>query len=207
MIVIPGDMLIKNGKGENVCLDLLEQLAESYPVFYAPGNHELRLENQAEFEKRAADAGAHYLKNEKAVYQSEKGTMNLYGLSFSEEAYQKVWKKPALRENQLPDDLGQPNHNAINVLLAHTPEYAEEYARWGADIVFSGHMHGGILSFWFGGVISPALRFFPKYSKGYYRIGDTHLYVSRGLGLHHMKLRFFNLPELAFITVRGDSEP
>jgi predicted MPP superfamily phosphohydrolase len=203
VIVITGDMVVRNGIGEESCLDLLRKLVTDYPIYYVPGNHEICLERAVSFEKRVRNTGVYYLDNETAFYQSEKGNFRIHGLTLPEGVYYKLWKRVDLGENEINEYLTPPDKAKINILLAHTPEYARQYAKWGADVVFSGHIHGGILSFWFGGLLSPSLRLFPKYSKGYYQINNTHLYVSRGLGLHHIKLRFFNLPELSFITVKN----
>ena len=43
------------------------------------------------------------------------------------------------------------------------------------------------------GLFSPERRFFPKYSKGVFEVGNMKLLVSGGLG----KLRLFNPPEVA----------
>ena len=42
------------------------------------------------------------------------------------------------------------------------------------------------------GLLSPERRFFPKYSKGVFEVGNMKLLVSGGLG----KLRLFNPPEV-----------
>ena len=43
LICMAGDMTVKNGKGTDSCLALCKELLEICPVFYAPGNHEIRM--------------------------------------------------------------------------------------------------------------------------------------------------------------------
>ncbi|MDO7206165.1 hypothetical protein Q5M85_20820 [Paraclostridium bifermentans] len=48
-------------------------------------------------------------------------------------------------------------------MLAHTPFFFEDYSDYGADLVLSGHVHGGIIRLpLLGGVLSPNREFFPK---------------------------------------------
>ena len=66
----------------------------------------------------------------------------------------------------------------------------------------SGHVHGGIMRLpKLGGVISPSLRLFPKYDAGQFEENGHKMVLSRGLGLHHIKLRFFNRPEISVINL------
>ena len=85
-------------------------------------------------------------------------------------------------------------------VIANATEYFEEYAAWGADMVLSGHVHGGIMKLpIFGGVISPKLVLFPKYDGGRFENGKATMILSRGLGMHTLPIRIFNPGELVVI--------
>jgi predicted MPP superfamily phosphohydrolase len=43
--------------------------------------------------------------------------------------------------------------------------------------------------------------FFPKYTKGIYRLADTEMVVSRGLGNSNFPLRLFNFPEVVVVDI------
>ena len=87
----------------------------------------------------------------------------------------------------------------FQILIAHNPQYFDEYAKWGADLTVSGHVHGGIVRLPFiGGVISPAIALFPKYDGGHYEIDKKHLILSRGLGT---QVRMFNPCEIDVIKI------
>lgn len=61
--------------------------------------------------------------------------------------------------------------------------YSDAYSRWGADLTFSGHVHGGMVRFpLIGGLLSPERRFFPKYDAGKYKVNGKELIVNRGPG-------------------------
>ncbi len=88
--------------------------------------------------------------------------------------------------------------SGTTILLAHNPLFADSYAQWGADLVLCGHLHGGVVRLPFvGGVLSPERRFFPRYDKGYYQIGETQMIVSGGIG----KPRLWNPPEVGVIEL------
>ena len=52
-----------------------------------------------------------------------------------------------------------------------------------------------------GGVISPALRLFPKYDGGEFHQGNAALILGRGLGTHTLPIRIFNPGELVVIEI------
>ena len=98
--------------------------------------------------------------------------------------------------------VGKANRDRFQILLAHNPVYFEEYARWGADLVLSGHVHGGIVRLPFlGGVISPAFTLFPKYDGGKFERGDSTMLLGRGLGTHTLPVRMWNPGEIVLVTL------
>ena len=74
--------------------------------------------------------------------------------------------------------------DAFWLLLAHRNNlFAERYSRLGADLVISGHGHGGIIRLPFtDGLISVERTLFPSYTAGFYEVESNDLFVSRGLG-------------------------
>ena len=71
------------------------------------------------------------------------------------------------------------------MLLAHNPKYGDVYFEWGADFIFSGHYHGGILRFnEHHGLTCPQYLLFPPYCCGDFHRQEQHMIVSAGLGEH-----------------------
>ena len=56
------------------------------------------------------------------------------------------------------------------------------------------------------GVISPALRLFPKYDGGLFRQDKSVMLLSRGLGMHTIPIRLFNPGELLVVDLEGIDE-
>jgi predicted MPP superfamily phosphohydrolase len=100
----------------------------------------------------------------------------------------------------LPSLIGESSREDYQLLIAHNPLYIKNYAEWGADLVLSGHLHGGMMRLpGIGGVLSPQAKFFPKYDAGQYHYQKSQLIVSRGLGSHSIMPRIFNIPELVYV--------
>ena len=101
--------------------------------------------------------------------------------------------------------LGTPDREKFQLLIAHNPVYFDAYADWGADLVVSGHVHGGIMRLPFlGGVLSPSLTLFPKYDGGMFREHGSTMILSRGLSSHTIPIRIFNPGELIVIELKPD---
>ena len=127
---------------------------------------------------------------------------SITGLDLPEYWYHKCWQKRELTKERLNELIGVCRKNECNILLAHNPEYFPQYTKWGADLTLSGHVHGWIARLpVLGGVIAPSLRLFPAYDAGEFEKNGHHMIISRGLGLHHIKLRFFNRPEISVIKL------
>ena len=110
---------------------------------------------------------------------------------------------PKLTSEKMEELMGKPDPEAINILLAHNPKYGRTYFRWGADLILSGHYHGGVLRFSrHVGAISSQFIPFPKYCCGDFYKNGKCMIVSAGLGEHTVPLRIHNPRELIFIEMK-----
>ena len=133
--------------------------------------------------------------------REEEDNIRITGLDMSRDYY-KRFKKFPMDSSYLPKSLGKIKEEKYEILLAHNPDYFEEYAAWGADLVFSGHVHGGMMRLpVLGGVVSPAVRLFPKYDGGLFKQGKSTMILSRGLGMHTIPIRIFNPGELILVNL------
>ena len=206
-ILIAGDILTaKPGKSYEVALDLISNLAKEYPIYYGMGNHETRL---FLYPETYGDMGVRYLRDLKKVsvdlMKNEsrqcKDNIRITGLDMKRDYYKRFKKNP-MESTYMKETLGEAKEEKYEILLAHNPDYFEEYAAWGADLVLAGHVHGGMMRLPFlGGVVSPAFRFFPKYDGGLFQIGKSTMVLSRGLGMHTIPIRIFNPGELILLKI------
>lgn len=203
-ILTAGDILTARPKeSTEPALRLLRNLAEEYPVYYANGNHEHRMELYPEaygdmakrYEAALQEMGISRLVNSHTELP-EYG-ITVYG-SQIHEIYYKRFKITEMPPDYLHSVLGQAPDSKYTVLLAHNPDYFSQYAAWGADLTLSGHVHGGVVRvpFWGKGVISPSWHLFPRYDGGIFRKNESVMVLSRGLGMHTIHVRLFNPAEL-----------
>lgn len=210
-ILAAGDMLTAvKGQPFDHAVSLMERLAARYPIYFGMGNHEYRLalypDQYGDMYDRYMDglkqAGIEPLINQTTYLPSY--NIAVCGAQIDRRYYKRFRKVPMSRE-YLPGILGEPRRDACQILIAHNPLYFEEYAAWGADVVVSGHVHGGIMRLpMLGGVLSPNLSLFPKYDGGRFEQGRSVMILSRGLGTHTVPLRIFNPGELVVINLRSN---
>ncbi len=83
-------------------------------------------------------------------------------------------------------------------MLLHQPIHFEEAASAGVGLQLSGHTHGAqLLPMW------PLLKFLYPYIRGEYQIGESHLYVSRGVGTGGPPMRHGSKPEIVYLRLRS----
>lgn len=208
-VLTAGDMFTAHrGEKYKVAAALMEQLAAKYPIYYGMGNHENCVASEPErfgdMYERFMDilykAGIEPLINENASLPS--ANINISALMLDMRYFGKFIKK-AMPKGFLTDILGHADENSFQILIAHNPDYFEEYAAWGADLVVSGHVHGGLMKLpVLGGVISPKMTLFPKYDGGRFEYRDSVMILSRGLGTHTLPIRIFNPGELVFVKLK-----
>ena len=225
LVLCAGDMFTArkiNGRihteaGEHV----LNELASRYPVCASNGNHEKKIKVSTQeygnlferYREGLKRAGVVYLENSSATFNPEQrqqtaeaGTIRITGLDLERDYFRKCVKKqldPAHLKELIGEIKGK-DKDAFNILIAHNPQYFDEYSNWGADLTVSGHVHGGIARLpLLGGVISPAIVFFPKYDGGKFVRNGKTMILSRGLGTHTIHFRFLNPAELSVIKIKG----
>ena len=215
VILMPGDLIKAKENNPNLhsslvtAGDLIRNLSKKYPVYISMGNHEQRLDWESEDYDIAYEDMVKYYESCGAVVLDNGNTsvtpfgIRLYGLSIKSYHYRKSIE-PHLDTEEMEDFLGgTASKNEYNILMAHDPEYFESYAGWNADLVFSGHLHGGVMRLpKIGGVISPRMKFFPKYTGGLYTSGTSKMIVSRGLGCHTIPVRVFNPGEVVMVYIK-----
>ncbi|EOS45535.1 hypothetical protein C809_02954 [Lachnospiraceae bacterium MD335] len=212
-IVVAGD-LVTSRAGEDMTagIALLNSLAKEYKIYYGLGNHESKIRecrdkfgNQfALLKEQLKSDNLVMLVNESA--QIPEYNIKITGLELPL-TYFAHFKLHKMEAGYLAEVVGPPGKDMCNLLIAHNPDYFKEYAEWGADLVLSGHVHGGIMRLpVLGGVIAPSYRLFPKYDGGVYKENGSVMLLGRGMGAHTIPLRFFNPAQLYAVTLKPHRE-
>lgn len=188
---------------------LLRRLCEIAPVYFVYGNHENKTHAYSRYWALPAairSTGATLLRN--AHIDLPWCNVSIYGLELRSRLYGKRFEYGIkLPSGYLEQMLGKPDRDRFNILLAHEPKYMEQYAQWGADLILSGHVHGGLVRIGGRGIVSPSFALFPKYDGGEYSEYGSHMIISRGLGGHFpTNIRIFNPAELVVIDLEPIAE-
>lgn len=143
-------------------------------------------------------------KRENEKREDERGAgagIRISGLDIDEEYYKKFSGKK-MDPGYIQERLGPSSKDCFEILLAHSPLYLDAYARWGADLVLSGHFHGGTIRLWKEiGLMTPQFQFFNRYVHGLKEKRSTSMIISSGLGTHSIKIRLNNKPELVIVDL------
>lgn len=168
------------------------------PTYYVTGNHEWAIGDVPELKNRLAAQGVQVLSNQFTALSRNGDRLILAGIDdpngFADQ------KTPEALAAELYAQEGNP----FWILLAHRNDHFEsQYSLLGADLVMSGHGHGGIIRLPFtDGLLSTDRTFFPSYTAGLYEKNGSVLFVTRGLGNSGPSFRLFNRPEVAAVTLR-----
>ena len=212
-ILVSGDMIVgKPGETTEIAENVMKQLSQICDVFHANGNHEQRIKEDVEiygdlylnYESALKDAGVKCLSNEDAVMEWDGIAIRVLGLELPLCKYKK-FVRHVVKCEDIDNFLGTSEDDKYQIMIAHNPTHMDTYLKWGADLVVSGHLHGGVVRLPFiGGVISPQFNIFPKYSGEMKVVDGATAIVSKGIGIHTIKIRFMNPAEVVVLSFQAD---
>jgi hypothetical protein len=188
LCVLTGDYISNSMAFLPGCVEEMARVRPRYGTFAVMGNHELWFGNPSETQALFRQHGIVFLDNAHAVIRTSEGPFGIVGI----------------------DDLrtGRPNLDAAlrgldpalpRLLLSHRPEIFPQAAGRGIRLTLSGHYHGGQIKLPLPGSDLSLAHLRSPYPEGLYRIGDSHLYVSRGIGTTFTPVRLNAPPEITLI--------
>ncbi|MBQ7536189.1 MAG: metallophosphoesterase [Stomatobaculum sp.] len=206
-VLIGGDMMtVKRTAEIGLTLKLVEELAERWPICYADGNHETRMDRDRgiygdlydRLEKGLRRAGAEHLKDRSCILRED---LRVTGITITDDYYKKVFCKK-MDPEYIRQRAGLSDKERFQILLAHTPMFPDVYEEWGADLTLAGHFHGGTIQLPGGiGLMTPQFQFFRKDVTGRHEHGNSTMLVSPGLGTHSVNLRLNNRPQIVAVQL------
>lgn len=202
LIVLTGDII--DQESQLVMIPALAKgLSGLAPTYYVTGNHEWSLgTSTVKTLKSLLEAwGVTVLSNQYEVLERSGASVVLAGID----------DPNGYADQKTPEELSaeieaeQPG--LFTILLAHRNDHFDQYAAAGYGLVLSGHGHGGIVRLPFtDGLLGTDRDFFPTWTAGVYTLGDSTLFVSRGLGNNTVPVsgfRLFNRPDLAILELKS----
>jgi predicted MPP superfamily phosphohydrolase len=190
LIALTGDIIEGHVQDIKDDVGLLSNLQAQYGRYVITGNHEYYWDAFG-WIKQFKKYGLHVLLNEHVAIKIGDEEIILGGVTDystismpSEHAF-----NPAKALANTPPD-------AVKILLAHQPVSYTMAQEARADLMLSGHTHGGQYF-----PFSLLIRFFQKYYKGLNKYKNMWIYVNRGTGYWGPPLRTFVPSEITLITL------
>jgi predicted MPP superfamily phosphohydrolase len=135
--------------------------------------------------------GFELLNNDTIVLNKNDETLCVCGLSGDN------WKA-------LGEMLKELSSDCFNIFLCHYPDLIEQVKDYNIDLYLCGHTHGGQVMLPFYGALITLSKSGKKYESGLYIVGNTKLYVNRGIGLETLpapQVRFLARPEISVFDI------
>ena len=199
LIALTGDFIDRGPEHVGTATKLFRHLKAPLGVFAVLGNHDFSVHTprgarkHPELHKWVADAlgeeGVTVLRNRAVRVERDGAGLLVAGVD-------DLWSG----ESDPAAALGGACPDTPRVLLAHNPQTVEQLGGHRADVVLSGHTHGGQIN-WPGVgrlLLGKKAR---RWAAGLYPLTAGHLYVNTGVGFG-WRFRFGVRPELAVITLQ-----
>lgn len=190
LIAITGDFM-GTGPGARPALEMVSRLRTDVPRVAVLGNHDHVYGNRylRVLLNGLKDLGVSVLNNESICLELRSTRLWVTGV---DDGY-------SMRDD-LRRALGSGDTEVPRILLTHYPEVAEQLHQGEAQLSLAGHSHAGqirvpVLA---GLVHNGHAR--TKYSKGLFSVNGNPLFVSSGVGMSGIPMRFLNPPEVPIIT-------
>jgi uncharacterized protein len=203
--VLTGDIAV-NSRGARLIREFLKRVNTGHKVYAVYGN----TEHKGEYGKRRREdidwEELRVLVNEHIDIERDGEKILVAGVD-----------DPFSRHDNLIEALSNTSDHSFRLLIAHSPDVAGEAVLAGIDLLLTGHTHGGQVRLPVVGVIYPHLRKHKKLIQGLFagnRLQDAigqdpkamRVYVSRGIGISNLPIRFLCPPELVCVTLHTQKD-
>jgi len=192
IIVFAGDCL-NTASALPLFKDTMKNLQASLAKFAVKGNCEIFTWKDLDL---YSDTGFELLDAKTVAVTKNGETIHISGLSCKTPA----GLKPLLRSVPKAD---------FSVFLYHFSDLVESVDDLNVDLYLCGHTHGGQIALPLYGAIITLSDFGKKYESGSYTVGNTMLYVNRGMGLERRpapQVRFCARPEITVFDISPTKE-
>jgi predicted MPP superfamily phosphohydrolase len=188
IVALTGDYISKERQYAAPCAEMLGKLKAKYGVYAVLGNHD-HWTDAALISDLFRAEGITVLINEGMHFQKGDSAFWLAGVDDT---------MVGLEDISLA--LAGARHDEMKLLLAHNPIILRRAARAAVDLVLSGHTHGGQVAI--RSEKGNASRGRKRMLKGLGRLGNTQIYVNRGLGTVVLPIRYGCPPEVSLLELR-----
>ncbi len=188
LILLPGDFA-------TVCVEEVEEAVPALSTLRAPlgvygvlGNHDHYTKQVSRVVDLLSKAGIQLLHNDAVSIERDGSRFHLVGVDDLLCGDPKLSSALAGRPDGVP-----------TVMMSHNPDLFPEAVKQGVSLVVAGHTHGGQIRMPGLPVLVRMSRF--RLDEGRFRVGDSELIVTRGLGVTGLPLRLACPPEALLLQL------
>lgn len=182
IVVFTGDLIDKKKNytesDTKLITKYLSKIKSSYGNYYVNGDDD---ENINSFDSIMVNSNFKSLNNNYEVITSEKNKKILIS-GISTNANIKIF-----------NDIFKDDDYSYKIIMMHYPDNYDLISKYNFDLVLSGHSHNGQVRLPYIGALVK-MNNSKKYYDPYYKINDTDMYISGGIGNSKVNLRLFNTP-------------
>ena len=204
LVLLVGDFLYDHTSDLQL-LTPLKNLRAKYGVFAVVGNHDSghdhlpgrntkrKVDRSDDIQQLLEPLGIAFLRNRSTTIDHDGETIHVAGID-------DVWMDSCNLQSALKD----VPRDASCILLSHQPDVILDPMSHRAQIIASGHTHGGQIRLpWLGPLCRLPQRLNNKFDRGLFRVTpQCTLALTHGIGEMHIPVRFFARPEILLLDAR-----
>lgn len=193
IVVLTGDLIdrdtvVTKSTAESIA-KYLKKIEASSGKYAISGNHDYNFD---EWESIIENGNFVNLNNSyETIYNGGYDQMVIAGISTMQKGEETIDERVKNAVDYI--NSFEKNGPIYNILLMHEPDYIDSLENNKFQLILAGHSHAGqIKAPFYGPIILPPDG--KKYSEGFYKINNSSLYVSNGIGVSNVNFRFLNTP-------------
>jgi len=191
---VTGDLITTKWDPLDACLHELSKLRASSGVWGCMGNHEMHARVENYTAAKALEFDLRFLRHQAVPLTFGQSRINLVGVDHQ--------RRLELYLERV-EELIEPG--VFNLLLSHNPDVFPIAARQGFGLTLAGHTHGGQINLEIAGSNLNIADLLTPYTKGFYQLANSSLYVNSGLGTIGVPVRIGAPPEITLIRLCDSS--
>ena len=196
IVVMTGDLIDERlSYDKDTIINCLSKIEAKLGKFAVSGNHDIPLDDYNYIVK---ESGFTSLDNKyELIYSKSNEPIIISGIGYGDEDIGIKTEQFDKYISELKTDDIKPIYS---ILLVHEPDTVDNLDLNKYDLILAGHSHAGQVRLpIIGKLYTPEGA--KKYYDEYYKINNTDLYISSGLGTSLYKFRLFNKPSFNFYRI------
>lgn len=198
IIVFTGDLFDEEDSyDKDILITYLSKLEAKLGKYAVSGNHDKPIEDYYEVIEKS---GFINLDDTYELIYNSNEPIIISGISTNYEDSSNINDKTSKYNEYIENILEDDIKPIYSILLIHEPDFIDNIDISNYDLILSGHSHLGQVRLPLIGKIHTPYGS-KKYYDEYYKINNTDLYISGGVGTSWLKFRLFSKPNINFYRI------